>query len=325
VGIFGQSARVRDKALAEMQPYAPAYVGGSGSRGVMAPPVPDAAELYQPQAASPPPVNMGPALALPSNMFAAKIKPHFFDKTGTGTKLVQLLGDLSTQWGAAQGQPWALQQLQTQQRNAEAEREQVIWSRRHDLQRSEALEDAERTRNAPRYFSGREDQLSFDPSTGKVATIYDAPTDAESYAKSLGFDAGSPEYRGALTDYVLKANGPTAEAARESLLGQRQQGSTNLEALRQRNRIALKRTPSGNGHGHSGPTIGSLPRTTGNVYAPILAKVARGEALSPGEQRVLDMRGGHGRGGAASGPRTATDPRTGKKVQWNGSAWVPAN
>jgi hypothetical protein len=33
------------------------------------------------------------------------IRDSFFGKEGTGTKLVKFLGDFSTYWGAAQGQP----------------------------------------------------------------------------------------------------------------------------------------------------------------------------------------------------------------------------
>jgi hypothetical protein len=173
------------------------------------------------------------------------------------------------------------------------------------------------------------------PRPASVSTIYDAPEEYQTYASAMGYQPGSPEYRGALSDYVLRGYGPTAAGVRSDLQQERFAGQAGLEGIRQGNRVALRgmptyrdtHRPAGNGHGHSGATLGSLPpRTTGNVYAPILAKVARGEALSPGEQQVLNMRGGGGRGHASGGQtQTATDPRTGRKVQWNGASWVPAN
>jgi hypothetical protein len=205
---------------------------------------------------------------------------------------------------------------------ANAAREEALWTRRHGLLRQEALEDTERARNAPRYFSGKEDQLSYDPASGKVTTVYDAPEEYETYAKALGYEPGSPEYRGALTDYVLRGYGPTAAGVRTDLQSQRLEGQAGLEAMRQRNRLALKRTPGARPQGNAVGTVGA-PRTTGNVYAPILAKVARGEPLTVGEQKVLEMRAGHRSTGPSSAP-TATGPG-GKKVQWNGSAWVPVN
>ena len=251
----------------------------------------------------------------------AKIKPHFFDNGGLGWTILGSIGDAFAQAGGYQPTFWP-----TVLRKRQMEAEQAQWLARHNLQRQETLEDYERKRNEPRYFSGKEDQLSYDPATGKVTTVYDAPEEYETYAKALGYEPGSPDYRGALTDYVLRSYGPTAADVRSDLQDRRFNNSVSLEGIRQRNRLALKQTPgarpSGNGYGHSGGAVG-VPRTTGNVYAPILDKVARGIPLTAGEQKVLEMRGGRRSASSSSAP-TATGPG-GKKVQWNGSAWVPVN
>lgn len=234
-------------------------------------------------------------------------------------------------YSASQGDPWALAQLRQRAQQQQDTREEAVWSRRHQLERTEALDDEKRKQNAPRYFSGGTDQLSFDPSTGKVSTLYDAPTAAEQYAKGLGYEPGTPEYRSALTDATLKAYGPTAADVRGDLIDRRFQGSAGLEAIRQGNRMALRGSPTyaqkhtrGNGYGHSGGSIGKPTPTT--VFGGILAKQASGQPLTPAEKSTLGMYhpGGGGRGHGAA-VQTATDPKTGRKVAWNGSAWVPAN
>ncbi|MFD1610852.1 hypothetical protein ACFSCW_03445 [Sphingomonas tabacisoli] len=388
-GMFGSTARLRDKSLADPQPYVPGYVDPNPTRtyeqalqdfGITDPlarlglpranpapvaadapapfqrqpsllgagmgdnatypgpaspnsdlPFTNAPELFQPRTVNGMMgrVATGPALDIPSNMFAAHIKPHFFDKEGTGTKIIQGLGELGLAFSASQGDPWALSQLRQRAQAAQDQREEVIWSRRHALKRQETLDDEKRKQLAPRYFSGKEDQLSYDPSTGKVTTIYDAPSDAEGYARTLGYQPGTQEWRNAVTDYTLKAYGPTAAGVRSDLLDQRLEGQVNLEGVRQGNRVALRGMPT-YAQTHPRPSAHSgtqgPPRTTGNVYAPILAKMARGEPLTAGEQSVIGMYGRSNRGGgghSSSGP-TATGPG-GKKVQWNGSAWVPVN
>lgn len=85
------------------------------------------------------------------------------------------------------------------------------------------------------------------------------------------------------------------------------------------------------------PRAAPAPRapTASGVMGGILKKVADGVSLSRGEQQLYDKwrstgRGGRG-GGSAAPPaattyqvgQTATDPKTGKKVSWNGKGWVP--
>ena len=162
------------------------------------------------------------------------------------------------------------------------------------------------------------------------------PADFQEYATTLGLQPGTDEYNEAVQDYVLRANGPTAQDGRESLEGVRQDNRVSLEGVRQGNRVALRGMPSyANLHPRpsaarsGGGNGGGAPRTTGTVYAPILAKIASGKGLTPGEQQVIGMYGRGGRGGRAGGAAqpqgagpVATDGK-GHKVQWNGRAWVP--
>jgi hypothetical protein len=82
---------------------------------------------------------------------------------GIGWNIIGAIGDGFSQMGGY-GSPFCgcARSISTQQQDAEAR-----WSIHHAQERNEALEDAERARNAPRYFSGKEDQLSYDPTSGQ--------------------------------------------------------------------------------------------------------------------------------------------------------------
>jgi hypothetical protein len=277
-GLFGRSAAVRDKALADPQPYVPgmmpepAFAGagfgpplpmrmnddGSPPFGQMQSqpmPVPMnggagpgslgdySRTLFEPRPLNPAPVPSGPALDIPSNMFAAHIKPHFFDREGTGTKILGVLGDVALSYSASMGDPGALAQLRQMREQQHADAEARLVASSCD-ERNEALEDAERARNAPRYFSGKEDQLSYDPHVRHVSTIYDAPEEYQTYASAMGYQPGTPEYRGALSDYVLRGYGPTAAGVRSDLQQERFAGQAGLEGIRQGNRVALRGMPT---------------------------------------------------------------------------------
>lgn len=253
--------------------------------------------------------------------FAAprQVKPNFFGQGGMGRYLVGYLGD------ALRGNN-AFAQSVNQQRE---------WDRADALYRQK-LEDE---RNQPRFFSGNADQLVYDPATKQTQVIYDAPSLMEQYAGALGLQPGDAGYDGAIKDYVLRSQGPTAygnrvnfeEARQDNRLemeGARQGNRVALEGVRQGNRLTLKQTPGASQ---------ARPDSPSSVFGALLAKQARGETLTPAEQTTLAQynrrprRGGGGSGGggapaatsAPSSAPTATDPKTGRKVQWNGSAWVP--
>lgn len=257
-------------------------------------------------------------------------KPGFFSKDGAWR---DVLGGLADGLAAAGGlQPtYGPNKIRMRQQQAEIARQDEL--RQQD--RQWALEDRDWKAAQPGYFMSGRDRIKYDPTTGATETIYDAPTDFQEYADILGLEPGTDEYAEAMQDYVLRSNGPTAQAGRQELEGLRNSNRLSLEGVRQGNRMALRQTPTyANLHprpaaagGSGGGGRGGPPRTTGNVYAPILAKIAAGKQLTPGEQQVIGMYGRGGRGGKAggssggSGP-VATDGK-GNKVQWNGKSWVP--
>lgn len=252
-------------------------------------------------------------------------KPAFFAKNGAWKGvLADVLGSLGDSLSVANGgqATYLPNKLRTQQQAAE-------WKRR-DAERQQdrawAVEDRDHKDNAPQFFTSNGDRIQYDPKTGTSTTVYDGPADFEDYANSLGLEPGTDEYNSAIQDYVLRSYGPAAQKGREI-----------LEGLRQNNRLTLRQTPTyANVHprpaaGGSGGNGGNRPpRNTGNVYGPILGKVAAGQQLTPGEQALFNIysrnRGGKsGAGAAPNAVQTATDPKTGRKVQWNGRQWVPLN
>jgi hypothetical protein len=146
-------------------------------------------------------------------------------------------------------------------------------------------------RNEPQYWSGSEDRVRYDPATGTASRVYDAPQDFEDYAATSGYEPGTPEYFRAAEDYVLRGNGPTAFKYDRDLETIRSAGRSALEAERQRNRAALRGMPSYRDLNPPAPRQSAAPRTA----AP-----------------------------KTGGRPTATGPN-GQKVEWNGTAWVPAS
>jgi hypothetical protein len=326
-GLFGRSAAVREKALASSQPYAPAAneaVLGDGPLLLQAPslvrPTETAWSARQNEAAPTNPLS-------DLRMTAPPVKRSLFGQGGAGrTFLTHMLGSLGDQLAVQSGgQPiFARSMLARQQ----AEIDNAQWQRRYQMQRADRLADEERERMQPRYFSGASDQVRYNPATGETETIYDAPEPYETYGNALGYEPGTPEYRTAIQDYVLRSYGPTAGGVRSDLEEQRLDGRLTLEGVRQSNRAALRAMPTYRDR-NPRPAAPRQPRapTPTNVFGAILAKQASGQPLTPAEQQTLGLysRGGRRAGAATGSARTATDPRTGKKVQWDGKAWVPVN
>jgi hypothetical protein len=262
--------------------------------------------------------NLSPAM-LPHT--DAPPRPGFFGRGGAGRAIIGGLGDGLLEWA---GQRPVYGPAVRQQRDIAAERARQQRQFANDYavrlwQRNNQIDDRNFKASQPQYFTAGNDRIAYDPTTGQSDVLYHGNQPFEDYAAALGLKQGTPEYAKALQDYVLRGNGPTAYGY-----------DLDLEGARQRNRIALRQTPSYAQTHPRAPTAGGRGQPTlAGTIAPILAKVAHGETLTPGEQTALDTyyhRGGKGgRGGRGSGgiTKVATNPQTGEKVGWNGSAWVP--
>jgi hypothetical protein len=239
---------------------------------------------------------------------------------GKGRLLLGVLGDALL--GAAGKAPvFAPMMEQRRREDVQLQAQAAEWGRM-DRQRAEdrqwQVEDRDFKANQPETFTSGRDRVRYDPRTGESSVVYDGQEDFEVYADAMGLDRDTPEYQDALKDYVLRGNGPTAFKYDQG-----------LEALRNAQRIALRATPT-YAQAHPRPTGGGRGRTPtlSSEAAGILAKVKRGETLTPGEERAWSMyrapssrsRGSRGTGGQFS--RVAQDAK-GNKVGWNGKAWVP--
>lgn len=264
----------------------------------------------------------------------AKTKPDFFDKDG-GWK--PALSNVLLGLGASFGNPMAIAQIRQNMADKAAEREQQQWAERHKIERGDAIDDRNYDANKSQYFDGSTDRMKYDPATGTVSTIYDAPTAEEAYAKGMGYEPRTDQYRGAMKDYRLRSWGDTA-------LGNRQ----IIEGIRFANRKELRQTPTySNLHptrGRSPSGRGPKPPTAGTVLGAIMAKMSKGQQLSPAEQQTLDrfkpqrtdpFGSAFGTSPApaptqkpaqaSSGVRigqTARNPKTGATITYTGKGWV---
>lgn len=159
------------------------------------------------------------------------------------------------------------------------------------------MEELQTRMNAPKMFNSGTNRVAYNPATGQSEVIYDGQSNAEDYAGSLGYEPGTPEYNQSVQDYILRSYGPTATGNRNANEDHRQGNRLGLEGVRQGNRVQLGKLRIG-----GQAAIHSLPTFRDTHPQPHA-----------------------GRGHTATGGQTATDPKTGQKVQWDGAAWVPVS
>lgn len=166
--------------------------------------------------------------------------------------------------------------------------------------RSDELADRMAEANKPQFFSGNEDRIAYDPTTGTTRTLYDAPTDAETYANTLGYEPATPQYGQAIQDYVLRSNGPTAFESRFGLEAQRNDGRQALQT--ERLGVTQRGQDLANSRGIRGQDIASRDRQRGQDMRP-----------KPKPKAI---------GGAGDGA-IARNPKTGERMKLIGGKWVP--
>jgi hypothetical protein len=180
-------------------------------------------------------------------------------------------------------------------------------------------------------FTIGHNRLQFDPSTGKVATLYHGNADFQDYAAAQGFEPGTPEYTNAAQDFILRGNGRSAmeydqqlddtrtdnrvrlegvqqddrmgleqsrQAGRTGLEGMRQRGRMGLEGARQGDRIGLEGIRQTNRMGlHGAPTYrdthGLPPRQGGGRGSMPSATGANGQKIhyDAGQGKWIDQNG----------------------------------
>jgi hypothetical protein len=252
------------------------------------------------------------------------IHPKFFEYGGVGRKIAGVLADGLTDWAAMGGSPTAMQRIQQNGLNQNAARTFATWQQQAEVRRQQELEDRAYEDNKPRFFSGGQDQVEYDPATGTANKIYDAPRPEQEYASQFG-QPGTPGFQKALQDYVLRQWGSTAVEAKSGLDDERFQ-----------HRADLKGVPTyANLHPHAPAARAPRPLTTNNVVGAVLHKGAAGQPLNPQEQQIFSSyvngrRGGRGAaagaGGAGAGGVTEgtiiTNPQTKARMIRKGGQWV---
>jgi hypothetical protein len=228
-------------------------------------------------------------------------RPSFFAEGGTGRHIAGIIGDALA--GAA-GRPAVYAPAVQQARTQEAARER--WEAEQSL--------AERRLRQPQFANiPNVGYVAVDPETGASRVVQPSRSDGEAYADSLGFERGSPQYVGALTDYALRSYGPTAiedrgalEEDRQAAALERLERSLDLQATLAdvRDRTARRGQDLTNSRGIRGQDMTD----------------ARGRGSAGYQGR------GRGRGGRA-GPtptgRTASGPGGRRVRQMSDGSWVP--
>lgn len=190
-----------------------------------------------------------------------------------------------------------------------------------------------------------------------LASAVDQPSweRALAWADSLGLDRSSlpAQFDPALVQqarrYQMTAAQQLAEVWRQRRYDQTQ---ANIDADNARADASLSLSRTRERRVAAGKPPAAKAPTEAGIRGRILAKVAAGEPLTEAEQRAYEMsrsRGGRARDGQTSGgrsqppasapgqrrvanpfeggartyERTATNPRTGERMGWDGSKWVP--
>lgn len=214
----------------------------------------------------------------------ADTKPNWSDRLGNlATAFAQAGAMGSGEWEAAAqiGKDRQLQASDALRRRMTAQAEVLKWKRDDWARQNEADLKASNP-----YTIGRS-RLAYNPASGTTETQYKGNADFEDYAAAQGLKAGTPEYFGAVTDYVLRANGPTALRNDMTIDDHRTGNRSRLETLRQGNRVSLERVQQGNRVSLRGtPTYRDLnPRTAGAPRIgdiPVMSSPQEAMKLPPG-------------------------------------------
>lgn len=250
-------------------------------------------------------------------------RPGFLAKGGVGWDILGTVLDAASAGTGGQPTYWATK-LARQQQREQRERELLDRAMLYQREDKKRAEDRDWEANKPDTFSAGRDRVRYDPRTGATSVIYNAPEQFEDYAAGFG-TPGTPEYRAAAQDYVLRGNGPTAygydvgleEAEQDNRVeveGVRQSNRVGLEGVRQRNRSVIRAAPTYRDLNPRAPAP-RQPRepTPASVLGGIYGKFARGEQLSPQEAVLLNSATARGKGrpGIGAAPAGGGGPKVG--------------
>jgi hypothetical protein len=216
--------------------------------------------------------------------------PRFFDKGGAWKPTLGILADAMSTLGG--GKPTYGPAMLDQQKR---EQEQQRWQAEQDLTRQKFDWEKKKGMRPDIRAVGR--SVVSVPFEGDPSVLYQAPSDGEQYAASLGLSEGDDGYADAVMDFTLRSNGPTAFGQRRRLEDQRYGNRVNLKGVPT---YANLNSRAGGGRGNGGAP--RPPASVSAAVAPLIAKLASGQPLSAGEQQALAYYNRGGRGGKPTLP-----------------------
>ena len=285
IGGFGGGTYNLDGTQAT--PALPAPMPNAGPLGsAIAPPQP------QPQQTGP----LGASMRQPFD-YEAAVQTMAGNQKGPKDwqKVMAVIGDALV--SSSGGQPMAVNNLMAQQQGMQdrmqAAREQALKWQHQAYQRQNEAD----LRAADPFTIGRS-RLAYNPATGQTNALYTGPQDSALYAQDLGLEPGTKDYFEAVEDYVLRGSGPSAHERDIEMDDLRTENDRGLESFRQGNRVSLERM-----------------RQRGRLSM---------EDERQGNRMQLRRTPSAGRAPAQRGSAMPTATGAdGRKVQWNGKAWVP--
>ena len=191
------------------------------------------------------------------------------------TKTQRIVGIIGDALAGFAGQPPQFAPMMQQRRKDEQQFRYAGQQRQQ--QREWQVEDRNFKANQPEYFMSGRDRVRLNPSTGQADVVYDGLEDFDEYAVSMGYEPGTDEYETAVTDYVLRGNGPTALGIDKQLDDYRTKNNQRLDDYRTVNRAKVRAQPT---YRDSNPRP-AAPRTSRKAAPAVTATNAKtGETIT---------------------------------------------
>jgi hypothetical protein len=285
-GVGGQNATVAPLDAQGLPPAPPMRGGTLGNRGMFGGERVPLGTLGAPPSPAALAAGAGSALQRGGNTLADTAADAMPKKKGFDWRMAAgILGDALA---GLNGQQPLYAQAMYKERQARADQQRQLA----EITLRSRLDAAK-----PDYFTAGNDRVRYDPTTGTSETLYTAPEEFDTYARSLGAEPGTEEYRRLAQDYVLKTGGPTATDLNMEEEDHRQDNRVAYEGVRQTNREKLAGQRLNN----------SLTLRQSPTYSQRHPKPSKPA--------------GRGGGGVREG-QTATGPG-GAKMVYRGGKWVP--
>ena len=158
------------------------------------------------------------------------------------TKTQRIVGIIGDALSGFAGQPPQFAPMMQQRQRDEQQFRYAGQQRQQE--RNWQVEDRDFKASQPEYFMSGRDRVRMNPATGQADVVYNGLEDFDEYAVSMGYEPGTDEYETAVTDYVLRGNGPTALGIDKQLDDYRTNNNQRLDDYRTVNRAKVRAQPT---------------------------------------------------------------------------------